>query len=264
MPSLHSTIAQTLSGATVIVTRPVGTATALLASARVRGAGALALPGLSLRRSMQPTVAHALVEAARVAQAWIFTSPNAVRFAFTSASGLHLPASARVFGVGRGTQRALARRGVAAVVPTERSDSEGLLALPDLADVRGWRIALVGAPGGRDLISGTLRQRGATVEPLHVYERRAPRLSRRHFDALARAPSPLLTLLSSAAALANLTILLPPPVLARLRHQPLIVSSPRLAALAREYGFEDVVEAASALPRDLLAAAAHALARHRL
>lgn len=264
MPSSHPAIAQPLAGATVIVTRPAGTSASLRASARMRGAQALALPGLSLRGSTQPDVGDALVEAARAAQAWIFTSPNAVRFAFAVAPGLRLPVSARVLGVGRGTQRALARRGVAAVVPVERSDSEGLLALPELAEVRGWRVALVGAPGGRDLIAATLRQRGATVEPLHVYERRAPRLGRRHFDALAQASAPWLTLLSSAAALANLVALLPPALLARLRHQPFVVSSPRLAAQARAQGFEDVVEAASALPRDLLAAAARALARHRL
>jgi len=264
MPSSPSAIAQPLAGATVIVTRPVGTAASLLASARARGAQALALPGLSLRGSTQPDVGPALADAARSAQAWIFTSPNAVRFAFSAAPGLRLPASMRVFGVGRGTRRALARRDVAAIVPAGRSDSEGLLALPELAEVRGWRVALVGAPGGRDLIAGTLRRRGATALALHVYERRPPRLSRRHFDALAHASAPWLTLLSSAAALANLVALLPPALLARLRRQTLVVSSPRLAAQAREQGFEDVVEAASALSRDLLAAAVRALARHRL
>jgi uroporphyrinogen-III synthase len=169
-----------------------------------------------------------------------------------------------VFGVGAGTARALARHGIAARVPRERCDSEGLLALADLAEVRGRRIALIGAPGGRNLLATTLRGRGADVHAIHVYERAPPRLDRRHFDALARASDPLVLLVSSGEALANLVALLPAPLLARLRHQPLVVSSARLAGLAQTQGFEDIREAASALPDDLLDAAARALARHRL
>ena len=130
--------------------------------------------------------------------------------------------------------------------------------------MRGRRIALVGAPGGRDLIGPTLRRRGAKVEAIHVYRREPPRLTRRHFDALAAADDPLITLLSSGEALANLVAALPPPLLARLRAQTIVVSSARLAAAARAAGFGAIVPAASAAPRDLLAGAAHALARHRL
>jgi uroporphyrinogen-III synthase len=98
--------------------------------------------------------------------------------------------------------------------------------------VRARRIALVGAPGGRDLIAPTLRRRGANVETIHVYRRVPPRLTRRHFDALAAARDPLITLVSSGEALTHLVTLLPPPALARLRTQILVVSSARLAASA--------------------------------
>jgi len=243
-----------LAGANVVVTRPGGAA--LLRSARRLGACALPLPGLSLRATAQPRPRIAF-------DAWVFTSPAAVRFALRHAPRVRVPKRARVFAIGAGTRAALARHGVAAIAP-ERSDSEGLLALPALADVRGQCIALVGAPGGRDLIAPTLRARGAVVEAIHVYRREPPRLTRRHFDALAAADDPLITLLSSGEALANLVAALPPPLLARLRAQTIVVSSARLAAAARAAGFGAIVPAASAAPRDLLAAAAHALARHRL
>jgi len=253
-----------LAGATVVVTRPVGACAALAARARRLGAAALALPGLSLRGSADPAAARALGAAARAADLWVFTSPAAVRFAFRLAPRLRIPRRAPAFGVGAGTRRALERRGVRAFAPGGRSDSEALLALPELAAPRGRRVALVGAPGGRDLIAATLRRRGATVETIHVYARCAPRLTRRHFDALAAASDPLLTLLSSAAALDHLVAALPPPLLARLRAQTLVASSARLAALARERGFANVAVADSALPGDLLQAACAALARHRL
>ena len=130
--------------------------------------------------------------------------------------------------------------------------------------MRGQRVALVGAPGGRDLIAPTLRRRGAKVEPIHVYRRVPPRLTRRHFDALGAARDPLIVLVSSGEALANLVALLPAPLLARLRAQILVVSSARLAVIARAQAFAQIVLARSAAPRDLIAAAAAALARHRL
>jgi len=83
-------------------------------------------------------------------------------------------------------------------------------------------------------------------------------------DALTAAGDPLLMLVSSGEALANLVALLPDALLPRLRAQGLVVSSERLAARARETGFADVSIGDSAAPSDLLAAAARRLARHRL
>ncbi|GAA0710918.1 uroporphyrinogen-III synthase [Dokdonella soli] len=246
------------------MTRPAGTARTLVARARLLGGDAVAVPGLSLREAPDAARARASLRAARAADLWIFTSPAAVRFAFRLSPSLQMPRRAQAFGVGAGTARALARHGIWAIAPHEHADSEGLLALPELADVRGRRIALIGAQGGRDLIASTLRRRGATVEAIHVYQRVAPRLTRRHFDALVAAPDPLVMLISSGEALRNLVSLLPAPLLARLHHQPLVVSSSRIAGFARDHGFGDIVEAASALPGDLLDGARWALARHRL
>lgn len=248
-----------LEGATVVVTRPAGTSAALVRRLRGLGANALSIPGLSLRAAAH--AARAVREAGF--EAWIFTSPAAVRF------GAHLlpkrgRAALRAYAVGKGTARSLARHGITATIPLDRADSEGLLALPELKRVRGRRIALVGAPGGRELIAPALRRRGAKVEAIHVYRRVAPRLTRRHFDALAAARDPLIALVSSGEALANLVALLPPEALARLQAQILVVGSARLAAHARDEGFAEIALARSALPRDLVDAAAAALARHRL
>ena len=250
-----------LEGATLVVTRPAGTSSTLVRRVRALGGRALALPGLALRAEAEKPSQSARRGAF---DAWIFTSPAAVRFGAGILPAPRARARMLAYAIGAGTARALARHGVAATIPTEGADSEGLLALPDLKRVRGRRIALVGAPGGRDLIAPTLRRRGAKVEPIHVYRRVPPRLTRRHFGALASAGDPLITLVSSGEALAHLVALLPTPLLARLRAQALVVSSARLAGIARENGFSEIVQARSALPRDLIGAAAAALARHRL
>ena len=249
-----------LEGATVVVTRPTGTSAALMRHLRGLGARAVSIPGLSLRPAEHG--ARAVRKAGF--EDWIFTSPAAVRFGAGLLPAKRMRRRIRAYAIGDGTARALARLGVAATIPRDRSDSEGLLALPELENVRGRRIALVGAPGGRDVIAPALRRRGAKVEAVHVYRRIPPRLTQRHFDVLALAPDPLITLLSSGEALANLVALLPPPQLAKIRAQILVVSSARLAALAREHAFAQIALARSAAPRDLIAAAAAALARHRL
>jgi uroporphyrinogen-III synthase len=253
-----------LAGACVIVTRSGDAGAAVDRMIVERGGTPVRLPGLSLRAVQDPQAAATSLRAASGAQEWIFTSPVAVRFSFSLVPELRIPDGVRVFCMGAGTQRALARYAIRAIAPVERTDSEGLLALPELTDVRSRNVALVGAPGGRDLLAETLRGRGAVVDAIHVYERRPPRLTKRHFDRLARAPEPWITLISSGEALANIVRLVPAVLLARLRHQVLVASSARVETLAHELGFEDVLTACSAAPHDLLDAAGRALARHRL
>jgi uroporphyrinogen-III synthase len=263
IPGTHSSVAP-LAGACVILTRPVGSGASLRRKIAALGGRSLLLPGLSLHPSADPLRIASELQAATSDADWIFSSPAAVRFAFRLAPTLRIPSGAGVFAIGAGTKRALGRHGLAAITPEQRSDSEGMLALPQFACMTGRKVVLIGAPGGRDLIAPTLRERGANVLEISVYERRPARLTRSHFDPIQQAQSPLITLVSSGEALANLMRQLPDTLTARLRHQVVVVSSARLETLAHESGFEDVLNARSALPDDLLAAAERALARHRL
>src|SRR5690606_34007077 len=138
-PPSSSAASQPLAGASVVVTRPAADADAFVRHARALGACAVRLPGTALRAVPAPAPPQPACDL------WVFTSPAAARHAF--AGGLDI-GDAPAFAVGGGTRRALARHGVTAAAPAERADSEGLLALPQLARVAGRRIALVGAPGG--------------------------------------------------------------------------------------------------------------------
>jgi uroporphyrinogen-III synthase len=121
--------------------------------------------------------------------------------------------------------------------------------------LRGRRVALVGAPGGRGVLREQLAARGARLRELHVYRRVPPRLDRRHLDALLQLPASARVLLSSTEALHNLHQRLPSPAWMRLCAATAVVSSERLAAAARAAGFQRIVTAASALSADLLDAA---------
>jgi uroporphyrinogen-III synthase len=254
-----------LAGANVVVTRPAASAQSLKRRLRALGATAVSLPGTSVRASPDSAALRRLLGAAPTADVAIFVSPAAVKFAFALRPALRFTARTTVCSVGAATARSLERAGVKTVIwPQLRQDSEGLLALPELARLRGRRVALIGAPGGRDLLAQSLRERGARIERIDVYQRIASRLDSRHTAALQRSSVPLLTLLSSAEILANLKAQLPQQAFAHLTRGDAIVSSQRIAGLAAAAGFARVHVAASAQSADMLDAAIRALAQHRL
>lgn len=243
-----------LRGRVVVITRPAGTAAALVRRVRAMGGLPLRLPGMSLRGSGDPTVGSAL-RAGLASDVLIFASPAAVRFA-AALTPLHT--SACVLAVGAGTARALRRHGVASPLAPARQDSEGVLAHPALAEVRGRSVCLIGAPGGRGLLREQLLLRGAHLREVHVYRRVPPRLDRRHLAQVLALPSTALLLLSSAEALQHLQQSLPADAWAQLQQACLVVSSERLAELAAAAGFRHSVRAASAGSAAMLEAAAAA------
>jgi uroporphyrinogen-III synthase len=124
-----------------------------------------------------------------------------------------------------------------------------------LRDVQGRGVALIGAPGGRGLLQQRLVDGGARLREVWVYRRTAPRLDRRHFEAVRGLRPGARVLLSSVQALAHLQHGLPAEAWVRLCNAVAVASSERLEAAAREAGFRHVRRAASAMPADLLAAA---------
>ncbi len=263
MPGSTHPSDQLLAGASIIVTRPPKDAVALVRAARASGAHVVLLPGIEVSLVDDTAAARAALLAAKSADRWIFTSPNSVRFCvrlLRTDAAADWPA---VLAVGEGTRRVLARHGIAAIAPQGAQNSEGLLADRALADVEGQAIAIIDAPGGRDLLAPSLRKRGARVDRIGVYQRKPPSLRERHFSALADATRPWISLVSSSLILNNLFEALPQELRRRWQQEALVVSSARIAEQAHQLGFSDVHEARSALVADLLEAACLVLSRHR-
>jgi len=168
----------------------------------------------------------------------IFISPNAVRFgmaAIEAAGGLL--STIRVAAVGQGSARALHELGVDnVIVPAQRFDSEGLLALPELQQVRGQRVLILRGDSGRELLGDTLKARGAQVEHIACYLRRTHELDIAQL--LAAAPHALTV--TSSEALAHLWEKAKATPLLAL---PLFVPHPRIAELARQQGWKRIVVA---------------------
>lgn len=255
-----------LSGASVVNTRASGSGDGLARLLRRRGVDTLvSLPGQRLQAVADAISARKALRAAARGDGLVFVSPAAVRHAWRLLPQWRLPRRLLVGAVGDATAAALRRRGVAAIVrPHGSQDSEGLLAEAALRGVRGQAWAVIGAAGGRDLLPTALRRRGARVATVEVYRRAPPRWTRLHYARLETAPRPLLIVVSSAQSLARIATMLPAGLVLAFRAGELVVSSERLAGLAREHGFTRIHVAESALAADLADACERALVRHRL
>src|ERR1019366_6905423 len=151
------------------------------------------------------------------------------------------PASGRgelkIATVGQGSAKALRELGIANVIaPAEHFDSEGLLALPELQNVAGWRVMIFRGDGGRELLGDTLKARGATVEYAICYQRSKPQ---QDAGALLAAVPDAITVTSSEA-LGSLWQMLDSKSQQVIRDILLFVPHARIAGLAREQGWLQV------------------------
>lgn len=241
----------------VISLRPRGGHATLRHAAARYGGGLLALSPWTLQTIDDPDNRAAL-QAALGASRVLFTSPAAANAA-AGLQALQVAADQTWYAVGTGTALALGRAGVSGVVTPERMDSEGLLALTGLQDLKDCTLGLVTAPGGRGILAPALEARGARIIRANVYERVPVRPSPRAVTAIRRLKAPAVLAVSSAEALQLIVSNVPGDVLGLLKAMPVAVASERLGDLATKLGFSRCQRARSARPADLVVAALAAL-----
>ena len=172
-----------LHGVTVAVTRARSQASGLVRQLRDLGAAVIEAPAIRIVPLDGPAPELERFDLLCV------TSPNGVRCLFErlAAAGRDARALARVrvAAIGPGTAAALREHGVIADVVPERFVAEGLIEA--LADVPVERVIVARAAEARDVLPGALRDRGAEVEVLALYETVAEPLSESQLTALAAA-----------------------------------------------------------------------------
>ena len=229
-----------LAGIGVVVTRPARQAAGLTAQLAALGATPIVFPAIAiLPPSDDAPLARAHASLATL-DAAVFVSANAAEY---GAPG-RWPAGVAAYATGPGTAAALRAVGVPDVtIPQTTYDSEGLLALPVLADLRGKRIAIFRGEGGRDHLADALRARGAQVDCVDCYRRARPESGAGGLaEALLQGRAHALTITSSEG-LDNLRAVLDAPALEALRSIPTFVPHPRIEEHAREHGFHAVATA---------------------
>lgn len=235
----------------VLVTRPLAQQQSLCDVLTQTGFTAVGLPMLEivpLSQAAQVQEIKQRVLALDNYQHVIFISANAVEcgMAWLTTYWPQWPTGICWYAIGRATAQQLATYGVDAVAGADAMNSETLLANPQLLAVNGQRILIVRGVGGRETLAHTLRERGALVDYCEVYERHAahyatPQL-RDFFEAgncaiIANSGETLLALLAQADAEQQRDPLL---------QTPIIVPGERVAQLAEENGFANVVTAKNA------------------
>lgn len=240
---------------TLVSLRPRGQHAPLRRAAQALGAQVVGLSPWALRVAGDPATRARLAQALAAPRV-VFSSPAAVHAA-ARLQPLDAPHAGTWLAVGAGTAAALRAHGAGEVVAPARMDSEGLLALPALANLHGLQAGLVTAPGGRGIIAATLETRGAQLVRADVYRRVPQALPPRTLQRLRRRPAPWALALSSGEALTLLLAQLPADLHAPLRRAWVVAASARLAEQATQAGFPNVRLAEGPLPAQL-AQAAHA------
>jgi uroporphyrinogen-III synthase len=243
-----------LDGVTVVVTRPAAQARRFLELASAAGAACIPYPTLQIDRIELNDQARARLQS----RAWdwaVFTSANAVESALEQCPP---PLARRHAAVGRATAHALEQRGIKVDARPASANSEGLLELPEFAELAGCGVLLVKGSGGRELLRDALRARGADVLELEVYRRSVASPTAAAAAELRLALSgtgPLVVAVTSAEVLQSLLDHVADDDRARLRSQTLLVPGPRVAATAARLGWTGpVCEAATAEDEAMLAA----------
>ena len=230
-----------LSGRRVLVCRPRPEGERLAGQLARAGASVRLFP--LLERSELPETAsqRTLVQNLDQFQHVIAVSPHAARLLLARIDTWwpQFPVGLHWYGVGTGTAATLSAAGLTPEASTEGFTSEHLLQLPGLQTPRGEKVLIARGEGGRELIRDTLTERGADVHELPLYRRQCPAWSaadiRSHLDQFA--PEAIVVL--SGETLNNL-IALGENSDHNLRQCLLVVPVERVAALARQAGFQRV------------------------
>ena len=234
-----------LSGIGVLVTRPAAQSATLADALQALGAHPYVFPALAILPLQDSTALATAVAQLNTFDLAIFISPSAAKMGLAAVPVW--PASLPVAAVGNGTAKALQARGIQHVItPQGGADSEHLLehllALPELQNMVGRRIAIFRGETGRETLAETLRSRGAEVVYIPCYRRGLPE----NIDA-----APILSALSagqihavtvfSSETLDNLITLLGKPGEVLLHATPLFVPHPRIAEHAQGLGFQKIL-----------------------
>jgi uroporphyrinogen-III synthase len=232
-----------LAGRGIVITRPRDRALGLTELVKVAGGRPIAFPTLEIVAVPASRALENLVDRLHTFDLVIFVSPTAARRGIELIRARReLPAPLPVAAIGKGSARELERLGLKhVIVPTGGTDSEALLALPQLQAMQGRSVIIFRGAGGRELLGATLAQRGASVEYAECYRRVRPQadvqgLLRAFSDGEIHAVT-----VTSAEALNNLFDLIGTPGRHWLCRTPLFAVHERIAGRARELGIVDVV-----------------------
>jgi uroporphyrinogen-III synthase len=232
---------QSLCGLRILNTRPQGQAQQLSQEITAAGGVAIECPALELAAS-DANWLDSLPNLNQVHHA-IFVSPNAVHYALSQLkqNNIRWPGQINTIAIGKGTAKALNSFEIQANDIPEIPDSEHLLALETLEQLKNQIVLLFKGEGGRTLIEESLKARGAELFSLVVYQRKMPAIQPQLIYSLWHDDAVDIILFTSEQSMRNLFKMFAQESHDWLRHKPCLVISERLAREASLLGMKKII-----------------------
>jgi uroporphyrinogen-III synthase len=219
-----------LTGVKVLVTRPAHQAEHLCQLIEAEGGEAVRLPAIDIVEIEDKSALLDYCATMDELDILIFISVNAVEKALpTLLKQGELPPHIQIAAVGKRTAESLEKYGIVPICPEPPYNSETLLKMPELEDVKGKNIVIFRGQGGRELLADSLKERGATVNYVDVYRRTQP------MPLIFKDKVDIVTV-TSEESMRNLFAMLDGQ--SWIKHTPMIVISKRLSVQARKLGLQ--------------------------
>ena len=219
-----------------LITKPIHQTQKLSLAIEALGGQCILIPSIEINFLSQAHIRQCMTKLPRFIDQIIFTSANAVypAMVFWDKLGVFIDS---VFAIGSGTANALAKFGISAITPEKKQfNTEGLLALSALKNVRQHQIVIFTGKNGRSELLDALTKREAIVTTLAVYERKTPIL-KASFPPM----KPIeLVIVTSAESLNNLWQMVGEAGQRWLVEQRLLVVTSAMQILAQTLGFKQV------------------------
>ena len=229
-----------LAGFGILVTRPARQAAAFAQKVGALGGTPVIFPAIAILPPADPAALGRAHDALSTFDIAIFVSANAVEYG--APDKRRWPVQLLVLAPGPGTAEALAAVGIASArIPATTFDSEGLLAMPELADVRGKRVLILRGDGGRAHLGDALAARGAQVDYVTCYRRAKPQSGIAGLAEAFRDGRIDAVTITSGEGLDNLWSLADDAVHAAWRARPTFVPHARIAARAGDLGLSVII-----------------------
>ena len=232
---------QTLNGLRILNTRPKKQARALSIEINKAKGVAIECPTLEIEATDKGWV-DSLPDLNTVGYA-IFISANAVHLCFNQLKSKNIswPPNIKVIAIGKASAKALSTFNIRVDKMPDKSDSEHLIALNILQELKKQTVLLFKGEGGRALIEESLFQRGALVISINVYKRVLPTFSPQLIASIWRDNLVDIILLTCEQSIYHIFKMFGQEAHSWLKEKPCVVISERLAKIAASFGMEKII-----------------------
>jgi uroporphyrinogen-III synthase len=227
-----------LQGLSLLNTRPSNQGELLNYEIKQLGGNVITLPLLSIRKKNDWLNQLSSVAAYRKL---LFTSQNAARIFMQSIEKkqIQLAPDACLIAIGEATAKELQQYSSSPVITPSSPDSEHVLRLSQLNQIKQENILLVKGEGGRGLLEKELNCRGCKLTIFDVYKRCPSKISEEKINSLWRNNQVNIILFTSGEAIQHLVKVISTQGLVWLYQIPCIVISKRLADISDELGIKN-------------------------